>query len=984
MSIRSWLRSVFTRPAARTIRKTPRRPRLTLEVLEDRWLPSVVTVTNLTDDVNGITTSIAALIANPGDDGISLREAVEAANANPGADTITFDFAVTGTITLGGEQLTLTDPATTTITGPGANLLAISGNYASRVFGVTSGASAALSGLTVTGGIIGADGAGLYNEGTTTLTNCIVSANGVYSSIDAEISYAPSGAGVFNSGTATLTNCTIANNRADGLLTGSGGGVFNSGTATLTNCTLSGNVGIGDSPGSGGGVFNSGTATLTNCTLSGNYAVSAYGISGIGGGVFNSGTATLNNTIVASNSGDDVVGPFTGSNNLIGGDPMLGPLDDNGGPTQTMALLPGSPAINAGSNALIAIDPATGQPYTTDQRGFDRVAFGVVDIGAYESDFETPSLVVTTTDDVVDPTDGETSLREAIAYANAHAGEDTITFSSRFDTQQTITLSGTELELTDPATTTITGPGANLLAINGGGLSRVFNVGVGASAALSGLTITGGNADNGGGLSNSGTATLTDCTVSANSATGGGGGIFNSTGDPNDPIPTLTLNNCTISGNSVSPGNGGGVFNSGTATLTNCTISENSVSAVQFSGGGYEPPPPGSGAGGGVFNSGTATLTNCTISKNSASGLFVDRHGNFLGSFFGRGGGLSGEGFTLANTIVAGNSAELAAPDVSGSVTSGGHNLIGITDGSTDPVGGNPWLLSDLTGTSTLPRDPMLDSLANHGGPTPTMALLAGSPAINAGTSAGAPSTDQRGLGRVGAVDIGAFEYQTPVQVPSTTTATGGTFTYDGHMHAGSGAVDVPGGVVTLFYQGTGGTTYSSATPPTNAGTYSLTATYAGDATHLGSTASAALTITARSLDSYVTGSTQAALNVSKEGDVVFQLDVAAAGIVDGQTVAQLFNGAVFTLRMRTSATASTYETIQITSTATVVDGSVSVTLNLKNNATAYNFLAQGVSAGETNAGNADWEAITLSAASNGGNYSLSEDVLTRIFKAGK
>src|SRR5438477_101963 len=98
MSIRSWLRNAFTRPAARTIRKAPRRTRLTLEVLEDRWLPSAVTVGNLTDDVNGDTSSIAALINNAGADGISLREAVAAANNTAGADTI--DFAVSGTITL--------------------------------------------------------------------------------------------------------------------------------------------------------------------------------------------------------------------------------------------------------------------------------------------------------------------------------------------------------------------------------------------------------------------------------------------------------------------------------------------------------------------------------------------------------------------------------------------------------------------------------------------------------------------------------------------------------------------------------------------------------------------------------------------------------------------------------------------------------------------------------------------------------------------
>ena len=78
------------------------------------------------------------------------------------------------------------------------------------------------------------------------------------------------------------------------------------------------------------------------------------------------------------------------------GNPLLA---DNGGPTQTMALSPYSPAINAGSNDLIAIDPATGLPYTTDQRGSDRIVFSVVDIGAFESNFETPSLVVTTADD---------------------------------------------------------------------------------------------------------------------------------------------------------------------------------------------------------------------------------------------------------------------------------------------------------------------------------------------------------------------------------------------------------------------------------------------------------------------------------------------------------------------------------------------------------------------------------------------------------
>ncbi len=111
-----------------------------MEALEDRWVPSTVTITNLTDVVDGATTTIDALINNPGTDGtISLREALTAANNTTGPSTITFDstqFSTPQTITLTGGQLSLTHSATTTITGPGANLLSISGNLQSRVFEV--------------------------------------------------------------------------------------------------------------------------------------------------------------------------------------------------------------------------------------------------------------------------------------------------------------------------------------------------------------------------------------------------------------------------------------------------------------------------------------------------------------------------------------------------------------------------------------------------------------------------------------------------------------------------------------------------------------------------------------------------------------------------------------------------------------------------------------------------------------------------------
>ena len=400
----------------------------------------------------------------------SLRDAVARANATVGADTIAFDnivFSVAQTITLTSGQLTLTDSATTTIIGPGANLLSISGHNASRVFQIVAGASAALSGLTITDGNVAGQGGGLDNSGSLTLTNCTVSGN------TARNGGFGRGGGLYNSpgGTLTLTSCTISGNTASYL----GGGLCNFSTstssaiATLTNCTVSGNTAINSggiisaggvsatltmtdctingntgSDGNAGVSASFGVATLTNCTISGNSGgsgvtcyhatvtltnctVSGNSNSNVlpnlnsanrGGGVFSDSTTTLNNTIVARNTAGidpDVCGAVTGSNNLIGNgtgmtgisdgvnhnqvgtsgspiNPELGLLQDNGGPTQTMALLLGSPAIDAGNNALI---PAG---VTTDQRGFPRVVDGIVDIGAFESNLRPHVITVSAGD----------------------------------------------------------------------------------------------------------------------------------------------------------------------------------------------------------------------------------------------------------------------------------------------------------------------------------------------------------------------------------------------------------------------------------------------------------------------------------------------------------------------------------------------------------------------------------------------------------
>jgi predicted outer membrane repeat protein len=207
---------------------------------------------------------------------------------------------------------------------------------------------------------------------------------------------------------------------------------------------------------------------------------------------------------------------------------------------------------------------------------------------------------------------------------------------------------------------------------------------------------------------------------------------------------TLTLTDSTISGNSAFAG-GGGIYALGTATLTNSTISGNMSRTI-----------------GGGIRAFLATLTNCTVTENSAhmgGGIFHDENSG------------PPETFTIKNTVIAGNFVDFAGagPDAFGNFRSQGSNLVGIIDGSsgfiTDLVFNIP---RDLTGTIANPLDPKLGPLKSNGGKTQTHALRAGSPAIDAGNSAGMQATDQRGTGfrrvkdgngdRRAAVDIGAFE----------------------------------------------------------------------------------------------------------------------------------------------------------------------------------------------------------------------------------
>jgi hypothetical protein len=254
-----------------------------------------------------------------------------------------------------------------------------------------------ITNTTISQNLAGEAAGGILNFGTLTINNVTIGGN---MAGDPAIPGQREGGGIENFGTLTITNSTVSNNTAAGSDfkgRGVGGGIATyDGTVTITNSTLSGNIANGGAgqPGLGGGIINGGLEPLlvSNSTLSGNSADD-------GGAIWNNGTLEIGNTILntgktGSNlfndsgtvtshgynlSDDDGGGFLTGPGDQINTDPVLGPLQDNGGPTFTHELLLGSPAMNAG-------DPNFTPPPFYDQRGapFVRVFNGRIDTGSFE------------------------------------------------------------------------------------------------------------------------------------------------------------------------------------------------------------------------------------------------------------------------------------------------------------------------------------------------------------------------------------------------------------------------------------------------------------------------------------------------------------------------------------------------------------------------------------------------------------------------
>jgi hypothetical protein len=697
----------------------------------------------------------------------SLRQAILDLCAAGG--TINFDPSLTAggpaSITLSSE---LVIDKNMTINGPTNSGLTISGGNTNRIFNINAGVNLSIFSLTIANGKANTGG-GILNAGTLTITNSTINNNQTIDGADATGASnggnAGNGGGIYNTGTLTLINSTVGGNQ-----TGRGGD------------NLSGTTGNGGNSGAGAGIYSIGTVRLTNTTITDNETgrpghVAATdpappglpGTAGAGGGVFNSGgTLTINNTILANNRDgfggeDDINGAVNSSSsfNLIGSDagltgisngsngnrvgasdstlsPLLGPLADNGGPTHTYLPLAGSPAIDAGSNAL-AKDQSN-IALTTDQRGagFPRVINGTVEIGAVESTGATApagaDLTVSKSADVDQVVPGR-DITYTITVRNI--GGDPATSASMSDTLPQVTTSADTPTFTSTTLVSFSpAPGWTCSApsVGSGGTVSCTRANVAGSSVhtftlvvhvLSGavpnadypfitntVSVSAANDPNTENDSGAASTLVLSCitnpvvTTSADSGAGslrqaiadacaGSTITFDMTpGNVTSPI-TLTTAELPINKNLTVQGPGANLLTVQRSAVTpnfrifNVTAGTVNISGLTISNGS-------SGSGGGIRNRGTLTLTGCTISGNTASVA---------------GGGVQNDGsnstatLNLINSTVSGNTASSFGAGImnEGFQGSATLNIINSTiSGNSSPSFGGGIYNDGNSGTATL------------------------------------------------------------------------------------------------------------------------------------------------------------------------------------------------------------------------------------------------------------------------------------------
>ena len=739
----------------------------------------------------------------------SLRQAI--IDAAPG-DTINFASSLAGQTIALSSQINLEKDLT--IDGAGLTpAVEISGSLALRIFYVTS--TVTLKSLLLKEGrdYSGSNGGAIFNDGNLTVTNSTFINN----------STTGNGGAIYSRSSLNISNSTFVNNSAfSGGAIYMDGGIFTNpdSSRTILNNTFVSNQANAVN-GQGGGIFSYGdgdiygiskAVILANNTFSGNGAH-------IGGGLYSWGNLSITNNIFAnSTSGGDCVrdmigGTVNGSNNLIedgsscstgsfvNGDPLLGPLSDNGGPTLTMALLPGSPAIDAGTAVCVS----------TDQRGVTRPQGAACEIGAYEYEYQPVIYHVkwnaNGANNGISWADAFTSLQSALAVASSGdeiwvaAGtykptegmDRTISFNLKSGVALYGGFAGMETSRSQRDVQTNVTILSGDLGITSDNSDDSYHIVIGSNtnnyAKLDGFTITGGNAngsvppqDRGGGMYNyRGSPSLTNVIFIGNAATFGGGmynGGESSYWEGSNPVltnVTFMYNLATEGGglrndNYSSPRmmdvgfrwnralrSGGGMenYNYSNPILTNATFNNNSASA-----------------GGGMMNWGSSSpsLINATFNANLAS----DMGGAIYND--------SGSNPWLMYVTVSGNQAPQGGGmyNVYGSNPSAtGSIFYGDQGGEIYDASGTQTIIYSIVqggypGTGNLDVDPLLGSLQDNGGLTQTMALGAGSPAIDAGDNFYCPSTDQRGISRPqgSRCDIGAYEYVAPPTPTPTNSPT--------------------------------------------------------------------------------------------------------------------------------------------------------------------------------------------------------------------
>jgi len=766
------------------------RRRLRIELLEDRSVPSTITPPTFAD--GGLGSG-------------SLRDAVLQFNADTGTnDDIIQLLAGTYTLTIRNadgrhETAGLTGDLNLTqtshrwiIQGAGPSTVIDASQLQDRAFQIVNpGTQVVFQDLIIQGGLAqddGSDGAvagtadalggGLLNNGSTVTLDHVVVQNNVARGGDAAILTAPgrnaSGGGIYSTGGAlTIAGATLANNQTIGGRGGDhngfqwagnggsavGGGLYTTGGSldisdsivasnrasggrggdgmviqTTSSGRMIGNGG-GGGYGQGGGLYvNCGSLAIATTTIASNRA--AWGDGGAFGsaasdaaaGLYNAGTLTVSNSTLSGNS-------------AIEG----GGIENRGTLTVSNSTLSGNTALDGGGIANYGILTVMGSTLSGNTAARD---------GGSIANFRFGTLTVS-----------NSTLSDNTAGVNYGIGEG----GGIFNFYGTATVSNSTL-----SGNTASGSYDNS---GGGGIFNFYGTVTVSNSTLSGNTASGSYRNIGGGgiLNFSGTMTVSNSTLSDNTGSGnytygegGGGGIAN--------FGRLTVSNSTLSGNTAigrdlyRDGDGGGIGNFffGTLTVSNSTLSGNTAS------GSYSD-------GGGIANFGTLTVSNSTLSGNTASGSYDNRGGGGIYTSGPNpvmltnvtltanratigGGGLYVNPFgtpaaVLHNTLIAGNfsgATGTTLDDVNGSLNpSSNYNLIGDGTGMTglsDGVNGNQ------IGTAAAPIDPLLGPLQYNGGPTQTMALLPGSPALNAGSPAQLGVPDQRGVVRRGGVNIGAYQ----------------------------------------------------------------------------------------------------------------------------------------------------------------------------------------------------------------------------------